>query len=119
MGPLGGWLMDKYGPRRVMFVCLLLTTRATCCSRRRRPGGRWCLLFTIPIGVGYNWAILNSGAPILNNWFDRNKARSLSLLNVGHGAGALFLPVMALVDPRVRLAARDAGLGRGACCSRA
>jgi sugar phosphate permease len=55
------------------------------------------LLFTIPIGVGYNWAILNSGAPILNNWFDRNKARSLSLLNVGHGAGALFLPIMAFV----------------------
>src|SRR3954454_6683939 len=26
MGPLGGWLMDKYGPRRVMLVCLLLTT---------------------------------------------------------------------------------------------
>jgi sugar phosphate permease len=54
-------------------------------------------VFTLPLGVAYNWAILNSGAPVLNNWFNRQKARALSLLNVGHGAGALLLPVMALM----------------------
>jgi sugar phosphate permease len=97
MGPLGGWLMDKYGPRRVMLVCLLLTTTGYLMLSQAQTWWQVVVLFTIPIGVGYNWAILNSGAPMLNNWFDRNKARSLSLLNVGHGAGALFLPLMAVV----------------------
>jgi MFS family permease len=96
-GPLGGWLMDHFGPRRVMLVCLLLTAIGYLTLSQAQAWWQVVLLFTIPIGVGYNWAILNSGAPILNNWFDRNKARSLSLLNVGHGAGALFLPVMAWV----------------------
>jgi MFS family permease len=96
-GPLGGWLMDRYGPRRIMLVCLLMTTAGYLALSQAQAWWQVVLLFTVPIGVGYNWAILNSGAPILNNWFDRNKARSLSLLNVGHGAGALFLPVMAWV----------------------
>jgi MFS family permease len=96
-GPLGGWLMDRYGTRRVMFVCLLITTAGYLLLSQTVALWQVILIFTIPLGVAYNWAVLNSGAPILNNWFDRQKARSLSLLNVGHGAGALLLPLMALL----------------------
>jgi MFS family permease len=95
-GPLGGWLMDRYGMRRVMFWCLLITFAGY--IMLAMAGSLWqvILVFTIPLGLAYNWAVLNSGAPVLNNWFDRNKARSLSLLNVGHGAGALLLPITAV-----------------------
>jgi MFS family permease len=95
-GPLGGWLMDRFGTRRVMFVCLLITFAGYVMLWQSQALWQVILVFTLPLGLAYNWAILNSGAPILNNWFDRQKARALSLLNVGHGAGALLLPVMAL-----------------------
>ena len=95
-GPLGGWLMDRYGPRRVMFVSLAFAASGYVMLAGSQSLWQVIIIFTIPLGVGYNWAILNSGAPILNNWFDRGKARALSLLNVGHGAGALMLPFMAL-----------------------
>jgi MFS family permease len=95
-GPLGGWLMDRFGTRRVMFVCLLITAAGYFLLSQSQALWHVIFIFTIPLGVAYNWAILNSGAPILNNWFDRQKARALSLLNVGHGAGALILPLMAL-----------------------
>ena len=95
-GPLGGWLMDRYGPRRVMFVSLIFAASGYVMLAGAQSLWQVIIIFTIPLGVAYNWAILNSGAPILNNWFDRGKARSLSLLNVGHGAGALMLPFMAL-----------------------
>jgi MFS family permease len=95
-GPLGGWLMDRFGTRRVMLVCLLITVAGYFLLSQVTALWQVIAIFTFPLGLAYNWAILNSGAPILNNWFDRNKARSLSLLNVGHGAGALLLPLMAL-----------------------
>ena len=95
-GPLGGWLMDRFGTRRVMFVCLLITFAGYVMLWQSQALWQVIVVFTLPLGLAYNWAVLNSGAPILNNWFDRQKARALSLLNVGHGAGALLLPVMAL-----------------------
>jgi MFS family permease len=95
-GPLGGWLMDRYGPRRVMFVSLIVAISGYLMLAGAQALWQVIIIFTIPLGVAYNWAILNSGAPILNNWFDRGKARALSLLNVGHGAGALMLPLMAI-----------------------
>lgn len=96
-GPLGGWLMDRYGTRRVMFVTLLITVAGYFLLPITNALWQVIFVFTVPLGVAYNWAILNSGAPVLNNWFNRQKARALSLLNVGHGAGALLLPVMALM----------------------
>ena len=93
--PLGGWLMDRYGPRRVMLLALMVAAGGYVALSQTQALWQVILMFTLPLGVAYNWAILNSGAPILNNWFDRQKARALSLLNVGHGAGALLLPLMA------------------------
>lgn len=94
--PLGGVLMDRYGARLVMLLTLLLSVIGYVALSMVSELWQAIALFTIPLGVAYNWAILNSGAPILNNWFDRQKARALSLLNVGHGGGALLLPLMAL-----------------------
>jgi MFS family permease len=96
-GPLGGWLMDRYGTRAVMFATLLITVAGYFLLSITNQLWQVIFIFTVPLGVAYNWAILNSGAPILNNWFNRRKALSLSLLNVGHGAGALLLPVMAFM----------------------
>ena len=95
-GPLGGWLMDRYGPRKVMIVTTAMSISGYLFLAMADHFWQALIIFTIPLGVAYNWAILNSGAPILNNWFERGKARALSLLNVGHGAGALLLPLMGL-----------------------
>lgn len=96
-GPLGGWLMDRYGMRTVMLLALIVTVAGYFLLSITNALWQVIFIFTIPLGVAYNWAILNSGAPVLNNWFNRQKARALSLLNVGHGAGALLLPVMAFL----------------------
>jgi MFS family permease len=94
--PLGGWLMDRYGSRRVMIVGLLISTGGFFLLAIAQTLWQVIVIIALPLGLAYNWSILNAGAPILNNWFNLKKAQALALLSVFHGAGAALLPLMAL-----------------------
>ena len=95
-GTLAGWLVDHYGPRKVMFVSLLIS--ATGFYALAVANSMWALIliFGVPLGLTYNWAVTQPATAITNNWFDRRKATALSLLNVGTGGGGLVIPVLAL-----------------------
>lgn len=94
--PLGGWLMDRYGARRIMVVGLLISTGGFFLLSIAQSLWQVIVIIALPLGLAYNWSILNAGAPILNNWFNLKKAKALALLSVFHGAGAALLPIMAL-----------------------
>jgi len=94
--PLGGWLMDRYGARRIMIVGLLISTGGFFLLSIAQSLWQVIVIIALPLGLAYNWSILNAGAPILNNWFNLKKAKALALLSVFHGAGAALLPLMAL-----------------------
>ena len=94
--PLGGWLMDRYGARRIMIVGLLISTGGFFLLSIAQSLWQVIVIIALPLGLAYNWSILNAGAPILNNWFNLKKAHALALLSVFHGAGAALLPLMAL-----------------------
>ena len=94
--PLGGWLMDRYGARRIMVVGLLISTGGFFLLSIAQSLWQVIVIIALPLGLAYNWSILNAGAPILNNWFNLKKAKAIALLSVFHGAGAALLPLMAL-----------------------
>ena len=94
--PLGGWLMDRYGARRIMVAGILVSTGGFFLLAIAQSLWQVIVIISLPLGVAYNWSILNAGAPILNNWFNLKKAQALALLSVFHGAGAALLPLMAL-----------------------
>ena len=94
--PLGGWLMDRYGARRIMVVGILVSTGGFFLLAIAQSLWQVIVIIALPLGLAYNWSILNAGAPILNNWFNLKKAQALALLSVFHGAGAARLPLMAL-----------------------
>ncbi|MCH8940439.1 MAG: MFS transporter [Chloroflexi bacterium] len=94
--PLGGWLMDRYGARRIMVVGILISTGGFFLLSIAQSLWQVIVIIALPLGLAYNWSILNAGAPILNNWFNLKKAKALALLSVFHGAGAALLPLMAL-----------------------
>jgi MFS family permease len=87
--------MDRFGTRRVMLVCILMATAGYFALSQAQSMWQVIVVFAVPLGFAYNWAMFNSGAAFINNWFDRHKATALSMLNVGQAAGALVLPLMA------------------------
>jgi MFS family permease len=93
--PLLGWLLDRYGARRVILVgtsifgMLLLANRAF-------SGSIWQLyLFYVVLGL-----FLHGGGPIpygsvVCRWFDRHRGLALGLMMLGIGLGAMLMPSIA------------------------
>ena len=93
--PLGGWLIDRYGTRRVilpataMFGMILLAIRASSASI-------WQFYFFY-VALG----LLGSGVGpvpygnVVARWFDRRRGLALGLMMVGIGSGAMIMPSFA------------------------
>ena len=99
-GPLGGYLTDKLGPRRMVLTGLLCL------------GGGFVLLgqiqnlwqFYIAFIIVSTGAGLGTWLPVmtvLNNWFFRKRARAMSRAMAGSAAGGILLvPLLAWsIDP--------------------
>jgi MFS family permease len=95
-GTLAGWLTDRYGPRKIMGICLLISGAGFFALAAANSLWQLVLIFGVPLGLAFNWGVTQPPTAITNNWFERRKATSLSLLNVGTGSGGLLLPLLAL-----------------------
>jgi MFS family permease len=90
--PIVGWLVDRYGSRRVilsaaaMFGCLLLFNNIFSTNILR------FYLFYLALGL-----LLNGVGPIpygnvVSHWFDRRRGLALGLAMLGIGLGAMVMP---------------------------
>jgi len=91
---LGGWALDKYGPKRVAFLMgsftglsLLLTSQAN---------AAWQLFITygllLSLGTGPVFTVVNSTA---SRWFDKKRGFVLGITSSGGGLGAIVLAPLA------------------------
>jgi MFS family permease len=93
IGPLLGWIMDRFGPQGVIRLGVLMF------------GGGFLLLSRIDSLLGFYGAfiVIALGSsmcgffPInvaLINWFERSRARALSALSLGLAFGGIFVPAV-------------------------
>jgi MFS family permease len=91
---LGGWALDRFGPRKVSFLMgsftglsLLLTSRANAI---------WQLLITygllLSLGTGALYTVVNSTA---SRWFDKKRGLVLGITTSGGGLGAIVMAPVA------------------------
>ena len=94
LGPMLGWLLDRFGPRRMIrtgMVCL--------------GAGLWLLSQVQSLPVFYASAVLMSVGTSLSgyfplsiavvHWFEKQRARALSMMTVGLAVGGLMSPLLA------------------------
>jgi MFS family permease len=93
LGPIQGWLVDRYGPRRVvsaglvaLAIGLVLLSQVTSTER--------FFLAVIVMAVGGGLAGITSLNVPLIHWFDRQRATALALASIGGFGGALLLPLI-------------------------
>ena len=87
---LGGWALDKYGPRTVTFLMgsftgmsLLLTSQVS---------ASWQLFISysllLSLGTGAIFVVVNS---TVSRWFDQRRGFAVGITSSGGGAGVFFI----------------------------
>jgi sugar phosphate permease len=93
-GFIAGWLIDKYGPRRLMMAGVLMMGVALV-----------GLSFSDSLGLFYLFYVFNAlgyvcGGPLpcqvlISRWFDRNRGKAMGIAYLGIGTGGAVVPLIA------------------------
>ena len=97
-GPLGGGLVDRFGPRRVLLAGIALIAAGTWTLMQIRELWQFFVLWGIVIGVGTGAAGQVISASIAHRWFRKHQGLVVGLFGAAVSAGQLvFIPAMAQI----------------------
>jgi len=92
-GFLAGWLIDKYGPRRLMMLGAVLMGVAL-----------MGLSYSSALWMFYMFYVLNAlgyvfGGPLpcqvlISRWFDKNRGKAMGIAYLGIGIGGAIVPIL-------------------------
>ena len=98
LGPIEGWAIDRFGPRRVMMVGLVIFALGFLALSQINSILTFYLAYLL-IALG---SVLGSFLPVtvaVVHWFNRRRALALALVSLGFAAGGLVQPgVVALLE---------------------
>ena len=94
LGPVLGWLLDRFGPRRfVVFGVTLFGCGLIALSRIDTLLGFYSAFIVIALGVGFCGFFPLNVAFI--HWFEKKRARAISAMSIGLACGGLSVPLVA------------------------
>jgi MFS family permease len=96
-GPMAGWFIDRFGPRRALFVGALMSGGGFLALGYTHSlwtfGALYLLVVTAGANLGFSYAL----STLINNWFYRRKALAMSVFQaVDSFLPAVLVGVMAL-----------------------
>ena len=103
-GPVAGWLVDRFGPRTLIFVGATMSGGGFLILGYTSTIWAFALVYLGVITIGSNIGFSYPMATLLNNWFYRQKAMAMSVYH------ALDSIVPALLVPLVAVTIASLGL---------
>lgn len=94
LAPVQGWLLDRYGPRRVMRVGMVIFGVGLMLFSLVNTLPQFYGAFMV-IALGASLAGPMSLMTTLVNWFQRRRATALGVAQMGMSVGGLLVPVVA------------------------
>lgn len=93
-GFLAGWMIDRYGPRRLMMPGVLLM--GVSLIGISRSGTLWMFyMFYIFNALGYVFGGPLPCQVLISRWFDKNRGKAMGIAYLGIGAGGALVPILA------------------------
>lgn len=91
-GPPLGWLIDRYGTRKVILWNTLLFGAALLSARLLSASIVQFYIFSMLTGLFLNGVGPIPYSAVISRWFDRRRGLALGLMMFGIGTGAMLLP---------------------------
>ena len=91
---LGRWI-DRFGPRRIILICMTVYGCAIASLSLLRSGLGQFYVTCFVLGVVGNGAAHLAYSRSISTWFQRRLGMALAFVMVGAGLGAMILPVVA------------------------
>ena len=96
-GPIAGWLVDRFGPRALLFVGATMTGGGFLLLGQTRSIWAFALVYLGVVTIGSNIGFSYSMAALINNWFYRRKALAMSCFqSLDSVVPAMLVPVVAI-----------------------
>ena len=95
LGPIQGWMTDKYGPRFVLILGLMtFSAGLVSFSFIQTITGFFLSVALIAVGSSLGgWATLMVA---IVSWFDKHRSKAIALTQLGFPVGGLCVPIIAL-----------------------
>lgn len=94
LGPLGGYLVDRYGPRRMMLIGSSLMGLGFLALSQVGSLPMFYVVFLGMISLGMSVGIRVPALVAPANWFVQKRGRALGIATSGGGLGGIFVPVL-------------------------
>lgn len=96
-GPIAGWLIDRYGPRVILFLGAAMSGAGFLLLAQTPNIWAFGLVYLGVITTGSNMGFSYAMATLINNWFHRRKSLAMSSYQaIDSLIPALLVPVLAL-----------------------
>ena len=89
-GPMAGWFIDRFGPRRALFVGALMSGGGFLALGYTTSLWAFACIYLLVVTAGANLGFSYALSTLINNWFYRRKALAMSVFQ----AVDSFLPAM-------------------------
>lgn len=93
--PIVGWILDKYGPRKVMLTSLTLLSTGLLCTTLVSQLWQFWLTWGVMVGLGAGGMSGVLSASVAHRWFNARRGLAVGLLSSGSSTGQIvFIPLM-------------------------
>jgi len=98
VAPIGGWLIDRFGPKPIMIAGTVICGSGFLLLAQTHSIWSFGLVYLGMISIGNNIAIQDALPALINNWFIRRRALAISSYkSLGFLGPALLVPLLALL----------------------
>jgi len=91
---LGGWALDKYGPRIILFLMGLFTGLSLLLSSQASAGWQLFITYSLLMGFGAGAIYVVTMSPVMR-WFDKKRGLAVGIAISGGGLGQVIMAPLA------------------------
>lgn len=91
LGPITGWLLDRYGVRRLMIGGTLLTGAGYILLSQTSTFFSFLIVYIFVVSLGSTTSFMQASTTALNTWFSRRRGMVMSINSAAFRLGGAFM----------------------------